>query len=296
MPDIFIYQISYVGAPPLDPGFLVLNNVENVRPDWFEYWPIRRYLLSERLDENAFYGFLSPRFREKTNLSAAAVREFVRREASSVDVIIMSPSLQVAAYFRNVFIFGEFAHPGLLDAARQFFERIGLHTDLDRLVTTSNNEVYSNYLIARPRFWRAWLEITERLFAMAESSEDPLGPVLRRVTPYRGHNTAQLKIFLLERLATWILASEPRFAVKARYPFASRSRIYKLPGAIACDALKIAYLASNRQCVFIDLFSVISRLRRLVGWQIRFLAFLRFTPIRAHITSLSSRWTEAGDN
>src|SRR5271163_1516352 len=74
-----IYQIlnHYTSRQELDPDFGVLDNSANERPDWFEYWPIRRFLLNEALDENAFYGFLSPKFKLKTGLSSAAVREFI---------------------------------------------------------------------------------------------------------------------------------------------------------------------------------------------------------------------------
>ena len=61
MHAMHIYQIlnHYTSRQELDPDFGVLDNSANERPDWFEYWPIRRFLLSEALDENAFYGFLS---------------------------------------------------------------------------------------------------------------------------------------------------------------------------------------------------------------------------------------------
>ena len=79
MQALHVFQIlnHYTSRQELDQGFGVLDNSANERPDWFEYWPIRRYLKSEALDENAFYGFLSPKFRLKTNLTSAGVREFV---------------------------------------------------------------------------------------------------------------------------------------------------------------------------------------------------------------------------
>ena len=40
----------------------VLDNLRNERPDWREYWPIRRFLLEGTPDPDAFYGFFSPRF------------------------------------------------------------------------------------------------------------------------------------------------------------------------------------------------------------------------------------------
>src|ERR1700722_18971933 len=98
-----IYQIlnHYTRREELDPGFGVLDNSVNERPDWFEYWPIRRFLLNEALDENAFYGFLSPKFRLKTGLSSDAVREFIRAD-SAADVVLLSPSIHNSAYYLNV--------------------------------------------------------------------------------------------------------------------------------------------------------------------------------------------------
>ena len=56
MHAMHIYQILsyYTSRQELDPDFGVLDNSANERPDWFEYWPIRRFLLEEALDENAF--------------------------------------------------------------------------------------------------------------------------------------------------------------------------------------------------------------------------------------------------
>src|SRR5580698_3624529 len=95
MQAMHIYQIlnHYTPRQDLDPGFAVLDNSANERPDWFEYWPIRKFLLSEALDENAFYGFLSPKFKLKTSLSSAAVREFILATDSAVDIILLSPSI-----------------------------------------------------------------------------------------------------------------------------------------------------------------------------------------------------------
>jgi hypothetical protein len=256
MPNVFIYQIlnHYTAPDALDPGFLVLDNSSNERPDWFEYWPIRKYLLSEPLDEESFYGFLSPKFKLKTNLSSAAAHEFVNLETKTTDVVLLGQSIHQAAYYLNTFQYGESLHPGLLDASTQFFRRIGSPTDLTTLITSSRNEVYSNYMIAKPRFWRAWLEITEQLFAIAESPTDPLGAELRKATSYRRRREVPMKIFIMERIATWILARNPGFVARVRDPFAARARIYKLPVAIICDALKIAYLTNGRKEEYRDLF------------------------------------------
>src|SRR5580658_8106459 len=122
-----VYQIlnHYTPREDLDPGFKVLDNSSNERPDWYEYWPIRNFLTHEPLDEGDFYGFLSPKFRLKTNLTAAQVEDFLARADPRTDVCLFSPSIHNAAYFLNVFEHGESEHPGLKAVAMRFFERIG---------------------------------------------------------------------------------------------------------------------------------------------------------------------------
>ena len=296
MSEAFIYQIlpPYAKREDLDPDFLVLDNSANERPDWFEYWPIRNFLLNEPLDEESFYGFVSPKFKHKTNLSAAAARNFVSSQSGTADVVLLSPSLHLTAYHWNVFEYGESVHPGLLSVADQFFRRIGQPTDLHALATTSRNEVYANYVIAKPRFWRAWLNVTEQLYAIAESPTETLGAKLREPTLYRGSRDVHMKVFIMERVATWILARDAQFRAQARDPFAARSRIYKLPGAIVCDALKIAYVTSGRE-EYKDLFHLVSRFGKLLSLQIRIGVFF-IRPIRSCVNALSSYWAKAGQS
>src|ERR1700693_511735 len=147
MHALHIYQIlsHYTSPRELDPGFEVLDNSANERPDWYEYWPIRKFLLNEKLDENAFYGFLSPKFKLKTNLSAADVRDFIQKADSAADLALFSPSIHNSAFFLNVFMHGNAEHPGLLQVANEFFARIHHPLPLEDLVSDSRNTVHSNY-------------------------------------------------------------------------------------------------------------------------------------------------------
>jgi hypothetical protein len=291
MHALHIYQIlnHYTSRQDLDPGFDVLDNSANERPDWFEYWPIRRFLLNESLNEDAFYGFLSPRFHHKTNLSAALVRDFIRRTAGAADVFLFSPSIHNSAYFFNVFEHGEAEHAGLAGTAARLFERIDPGVKLDRLVSDSRNTVHSNYFIAKPRFWRAWLAVNEQLFAIAESADDPLGRELRMPTSYRGQENVQMKIFIMERVATWILTRDRSFVARVRDPFAARARIYKLPVAIVCDALKIAYATEGRD-QYKDVFLLVRNLRRFLNIQIRLGGRLGLRSVRPSLRALKSYW------
>ncbi len=288
-----IFQIlnHYTAPEALDPGFAVLDNSANEHPDWFEYWPIRKYLLNEALDEAAFYGFLSPKFRQKTSLTAGAVRDFLLAADAATEVVLFSPSIHNSAYYLNVFEHGDAEHPGLKKVAGRLLERLGLPADLDSLVSDSRNTVHSNYFVAKPRFWRAWLAITEKMFDIAEAPADPLGAELRAPTSYRGARTVQMKIFVMERIATWLLMTDASFAAQVRDPFAARSRFYKLPLAIVCDALKIAYATQGRG-QYRDVFLWVRDMRKFLNVEIRIGDALGFRRVRSNLAVLKSYWPQ----
>ena len=293
MHGMHIYQIlnHYTSREELDPGFEVLDNSANERPDWFEYWPIRRFLLNEALDEGAFYGFLSPKFKLKTSLNFDAVRDFIQAADAGTEVILLSPSIHNSAYYLNVFEHGDAEHPGLKKVAGALLERLGLSSDLDSLVSDSRNTVHSNYFIAKPRFWRGWLAINEKMFAIAETPSDALGEALRTPTSYRGASNVQMKIFVMERMATWLLTTDRSFTARVRYPFVARSRLYKLPVAIACDALKIAYATQGR-AQYKEVFLMVRGLRKFLNLHIRLAGALGLRHVGQYLRGLKSHWLQ----
>jgi hypothetical protein len=291
MHAVHIYQIlnHYTSRQELDPGFLVLDNSSNERPDWFEYWPMRQFLLNQPLDEKTFYGFFSPKFQSKTNLTAARIAAFIDSVEAVTDVVLFSPGLHNNAHFLNIFKHGDAKHPGLLSVAKELMIRIGRPTDFDTLVTDSRNEVLSNYFVAKPRFWRRWLEINEAMFRIAENVADPLGAKLKQLTRYRSKSMAPMKVFIMERMATLILATEPGVVVRSFDAFGARSRLYRAPVAISCDALKIAY-ATTRDMHYKEVFTLIHKRRSYLNWQTRIGAILGSKPIRDCLTALAAKW------
>lgn len=291
MAESHVFQIlnHYTARETLDPGFGIVDNSVNERPDWFEYWPIRKFLLNETLQEHSFYGFLSPKFKLKTNLTSAQVLEFIRSCSCDTEVVLFSPSIHTGAQFLNVFEHGDAEHPGLLATAQQLLDRTARHVDLAELVTDSRNTVHSNYFVAKPRFWREWLAINEQLFAIAEKATDELGKALTATTSYRGRSDVQMKIFIMERIATLILASDPSFRACVRNPFIARKRIYKLPLAIVGDALKIAYRTQGFG-QYKEVFLLIRALRKIWNLQIRLGAWLGLKSVRVHTRRLAAYW------
>lgn len=239
-----LFQIAYSAATlaAVEPGFEVLDNLANPRPDWYEYWPVRAYLREQPLDEATYYGFFSPKFCRKTQLTAEQVRAEVRK--SGADVVLFSPQPDMGAFFLNVFEQGETFDPGFIDAYSAFLDHIGRPAPLRQLVMDSRQVVFSNYFVARPAFWREWLALNEALFDVCEGPATPLQQALTKPTTYPGN--AQRKVFLQERAASLLLTVQSKtWRTHAANPFTmgwSMSRFREHPmEAVMSDALKVAY-------------------------------------------------------
>ena len=251
MNGVALHQIVYSAqtAALADPGFTVLDNLANPRPDWWEVWPIRQFLRDTALDEDTFYGFFSPRFREKTGLAAQQVRQFVQDCAAQADVVTFSPQYDMGAFFLNLYEQNELFDPGFTACSQRFFDVVtdllaradGGPIDVAGLVMDSRQVVISNYFAARPAFWRRWLAVIDRLIALCEAGDTPLARELTAPTTYKD---APRKVFLAERIASTLLVCEPHWRVRAWNPIGlawSASRLNQFPHeAVLSDALKMA--------------------------------------------------------
>jgi hypothetical protein len=246
-----IFQIFYsdVSRALLDPGFEPLDNSANERPDWREYWPIRRHLLTDRPDADDYYGFFSPRFKEKTRLGAPAVIQFVEAQRGEADVISFSPYYDQSAFFMNPIEQAHSQHPSILEPLERGVEVIAPEFRPRTALITSQNTVFCNYFVARGAFWHHWLERCERIFALAERADDSLARALNTEARH-GTGSAPIKTFVIERVASVILATEPRWRVGAYNPLLLPMGWLGAPALknelMVLDALKIAYLTQGR--------------------------------------------------
>lgn len=232
-------------------GFLLLDNNSNLRPDWYEYWPIRNFLKNTTLKDENWYGFFSPRFQEKTGLNSVEIKKIIQgveEKDKSVDVILFSPQPDMGAYFINVFEQGEMFHPGHMQVAKDVLAAIGIDAPIESIIMDSRQIVYSNYFVAKPSFWKRWLQITESIFSIAETSEHPLHDVLNSGTSYR--DGSHQKVFLIERIASLILAIESQWKSVSADTFSFAWSAYPAFNAnkflaYESDALKIAFRESG---------------------------------------------------
>lgn len=249
-----VYQIAWKHEHlhTFEPGYLLLDNTANERPDWYEYWPIRCFwnqperaaqLKNGSLDE-CFFGFFSPKFASKTLLSfGQMLEEFKKGEAAGADIVLFSPQPDMSAFFLNVFEQQDVFEPGFLEISESFLRAAGRPVDLRQLVMDSQTTVFSNYFLAKGRFWREWIKLTDLLYRWAEC---PATEWQRRLSaPTRYPNGAQMKVFLMERLASLILADPLNaYRIHAANPWNmawSKSLLRDFPQeAVLLDALKVA--------------------------------------------------------
>lgn len=241
-----LYQITYSEESLLEVerGYLVLDSQANERPDWQAYWPIRKYLLTADFDEDTFYGFFSPGFREKTLLSFGEAISFINAVDPCTDVITFSYQPDIGAFFKNVFESKAIIENCHMKVSQKFLDSIGYEVDLNKLIMDSRTIVFSNYFAAKPRFWRAWFEITEKLFAIAEGKGCHSELQVELVLPTAHHGAIERKVFLIESIASLLLSTQKQWKTVACNPFKmawSTQLGHAWKEAILSDALKIAF-------------------------------------------------------
>ena len=205
---IHLYQIYYdkVSKGQLDPAFTPLDNSASYRPDWFEYWPIRRILAANTFADEDYLGIFSPRFSDKTGFTGAMVRDVVAK--SGAEVIAFSSNFVEMALHQSTFSHGERSHPGLLDVSQELFAAIDLPIDVRNLWADQTRSIFANYFVAKHRFWKIWFSYAEKIFDICEKQNTPLAARLTELTPHRGvRDQYQMKVFIMERLVNALLES-----------------------------------------------------------------------------------------
>jgi hypothetical protein len=248
-----IYQICYSQETleSIPAGFLPLNNVVNERSDWRELWPIRNYLKTNILSDDTLYGFLSPKFFQKTHLNFEGLQNYLKENYSNQDLVSFSPFWDLMAIFKNVFEQGDFFHPGLADVCAKFCASSIPHLNLADTVMDSQNTIFCNYFLAKKEFWRQWLILADQLFEAAENKNTDLGNQLNDSTNY-GTQQLPMKVFVQERLASICLLANNNFKCLNYSPFNTGPSITPfnqfLSESVKSDALKRAFIQTGHVC------------------------------------------------
>ena len=243
-----IYQIYYnqETLAQNDDGFLHLDNLSNLRPDWSEYWPIRKYLISNDLQDDCYYGFFSPKFYSKTKLTSIHVKQLLNN--AQTDVVTFSPYFDQSAFALNVFEQAIANHPNIEETFKEAFNEIIPNININNMVMSSESTIFCNYFAAKKNFWIKWFEICEKIFMIAEQKNSRAAEELNKNVAHSGLDYPA-KVFVIERIASLLIAKEKTWTVTNYDPVSLPFSTSKVSGyrneLVILDSLKIAYLKSN---------------------------------------------------
>ncbi|MFV0385556.1 hypothetical protein [Paracoccus sp. (in: a-proteobacteria)] len=131
------------------------------------------------------------------------------------DVALFSSVWLYLLWYDNVWIQGEAFHKGLIECTEAFLETQGVQADLSREMGDFSTSVFSNYIIAKRRFWEDWKALARAYYDHVEKG----GSILpdNAVAQHAGPKQYALKTFVQERLASWLLTRGDYTVVHADY-------------------------------------------------------------------------------
>ena len=241
-----IYQIYYNKETfnRLDKEFIPYDNTNNTSKEWYEFDVIYSFLKDNKLQENVWYGFLSPEFKKKTDLTGKEVKSHLKENENS-NVCLATSCFDQIAIYQNCFLQGETKHPGLIAATEYLLKKFRLNLLIRNIVGHSSNTVFSNYLIAKKEYWERWYELAN-FFVKLQKEDSEFSKKIKTKGKYK-NSTVNLGVFIQERFPSIILASH-KFKVTTllspSYKICNKSipLHYRVRGLLqACDYIKEKY-------------------------------------------------------
>ena len=158
--NIFVHTIIYdentLSSVPS--GHIVLDNSAGTS-ELFEAPVIAQALIEKKFPENAWVGFFSPKFEEKTGVNLDDITQCLSFKSASTEAFLLSSEFDQAVYWLNPWLQGDAMHPGLMKISKVLAQASGYSFNLETQVCNLSTSVYSNFLLAKPIFWREWLRV-----------------------------------------------------------------------------------------------------------------------------------------
>lgn len=219
--DVRIFQIYYRPGQEsqLDPAFFPYDN----RGDLdllLEFNVFRKLVADPRVTGADLWGAVSWKFGQKTGLTGTGLLETIRANPG-YDVYFCNPHPDTEALYHNLWLQGETSHPEFVWLARQVFQVAGLHVGLIDEIWPSSLFATTNYFVATPAFWHAYLEFVARVVASARDKLSPHGRAMLHsaMADNKGmHASASYLPFVVERMFSTFLLTEGTVFRTYKYP------------------------------------------------------------------------------
>jgi hypothetical protein len=200
-----IFQIYYKPEQKaeLDPDFIPYDNTENPKPklrEWY-VWDKEYEKLSK--EDIEYWGFLSPKFKHKTNLIGQQAHEFINANPN-YDVYLFNPCIANEAIFINSWEQGDIHHPNISLIGNTFLKKIGhQNPNVREAMTDRATSSLANYIIGSKYFWDKFMTFSRQIFTEAELDKEFNHMVFGEGLGNYSHDLSlPIFPFLLERLVT----------------------------------------------------------------------------------------------
>ncbi|MGF6923387.1 hypothetical protein [Paraburkholderia sp. 40] len=206
---IAIYEPLYAQNQVLaDAAFIPLRRDGNARPEWREFGILVDMYRHGVHCQHDFTGLFSPKFSLKAKMSGAQFIEFVQTN-SDAEVYFVNPFPQIAYWSFNVWMQGEYAHPGLAHAAQLLSDACKLGWQIKDTPRHDQRYVaYSNFWVGSQVFWERY--VGGVLVPIAEFLEsEPESGVARHVMVDTIHtDPAPFLPFIIERFFSTFISTQ----------------------------------------------------------------------------------------
>lgn len=206
-----IFQIYY--KPELeqhcDPLFVPLDNTANPRPELRE-WDVWDRFHEQRLAENLdLWGYVSWKFREKTNLTGQQVFNHIISNPGH-DVYLFNPCIVNEALFPNSWWQGDMWHQGISNIGNSFFAKLGYEdVDVLSILLDRNKTIFANYIVGNKKFWSRFMDFSRKLFTEADKDPEFKQQVFGAgLSNYAHDQSLPMFTFLIERLVPTFIELE----------------------------------------------------------------------------------------
>ena len=201
---IKIYQSFYKPEQfaSLDKAFIPYNNLKNLNPQLSEY-PLIIDLYSKNFNYDGYWGMMSWRFNEKTNISGSKFIDLISANPG-YDVYHYNPFHGAKLSYNNPFTHGEDHHPGMVNFINRLLLLMGYNIDIKLENFAEDHFVFCSYYVGNQRFWENWMSFQDSAMTIANNDQQLNTYLYHTLTNYRDKSIINFS-FVIERLVNLFL-------------------------------------------------------------------------------------------
>ncbi len=194
------------------------DNTKNEFPELGEY-PVFREVFNSELTKNVnYWGIVSPKFVEKTNMTAQYFKDWIETQLPSpiplnlekdpdIDsdklfptVYFVNPVPIVESLFPSTIYHGNNCHPGLAALINRVLIRMGYSIDLNSLYMDYNTFSLCNYFVGNRIFWHYYLSFVDNFIKEAKNNFEDNNLMFNISAQYGRNSALSYYPFAVERL------------------------------------------------------------------------------------------------